>query len=112
MKRIVDHDPITGITDYFEYDSLTEVTTLSTFQDVETILEDNKLLQNNDEYTKAGFKKEFWHYATLPNILIDKWLREEGLDVFNKNHEKRLFQKLNSPDFKYLKATHKTHLPK
>lgn len=108
-KRILDYDPETGVTDVFEYDPLTDTTTLSRQQDVETILEDNKLLQNNDDYWKHGVKNDFAHYATIPLILIEKWLNEEGLDVFNKNHEKRVFQKLNSPEYRYLKTTTKVH---
>jgi len=111
-KRIFDFDPLTGITDIFEYDSLTDTTTLSRHQDVQPILEDNKLLQNNPEYTKHGFKNEFWHYGSIPIVLIEKWLNEEGLDVFNKNHSKRMFQKLNSPEYKYLRSTDKIHLPR
>src|SRR6478609_7220532 len=88
-KRILDYDPVTGITDYFEYDSLTDTTTISNFQDVEPILEGNKTLRNDTEYTKDGIKKEFWHYATIPNIVQMEILRKHGVDMDNKNHWKK-----------------------
>ena len=110
-KRILDYDPQTGVTEYFEYDSLSDTTTLSRHQDVESVLEGNKTLQNDTDYTKKGIKGSFWHYANIPLITIEKWLNEEGIDVFNKNHERKVFQKLNSPEYRFLKTTHKTHLP-
>lgn len=108
-KRILDYDPDTGVTDFFEYDEQTDTTTISRHQDVTSILEDNKLLQNNEDYTKHGIKNEMWHYATIPLVLIEKWLNEDGIDVFNKNHERKVFQKLNSPEYRFLKTTLRTH---
>jgi len=109
MKRIIDFDPFTGVTDVFEYDYLTDVTTVSRHQDVEPILEQNKFLQNDESYTKKGIKNEFWHYASLPTVIIEKWHRELNIDVFNKNDERKVFQLLNSPEYRYLKTTHKYH---
>jgi hypothetical protein len=109
-KRILDYDPNTGITEFFEYDSLTDTTTLSRHQDVEPLLEYNKILQNDAEYSKSGIKNDFWKYASVPLVLIEKWLREDGIDVFDKNHDKRVFQKINSPEYRYLKTTTKTHM--
>lgn len=111
-KRVVDYDPLNRITTYFDYDPLNDVTQISREQDVNPVLELNKTLWNSDEYTKRGMKEEFWHYAQIPVLLIEKWRIEEGLDVFNKNHSKRLFQKLNDPQYRYLKTTPKHHTPR
>ena len=108
-KRILEYDPQTWVTDTFEYDGLTDTITLGRHQDVEPILEDNKTLQATDDYWKHGMKKDFVHYASIPIVLIEKWQNELGIDVFNKNHEKRVFQMLNSPEYKYLKTTTKVH---
>jgi len=88
------------------------MTVISRTQDVEKILEVNKALANNDEYTKNGFKNEWWHYATIPNIIIEKWLNEEGINAYNDDHWPKVFQKLNSPEYRYLKTTAKFHRPK
>lgn len=110
-KRVIDHDPLTGITTWFDYDPATDMTFVGREQDVEAILERNKILQNHERYTRDGFKNEWWHYATIPNVLIEKWKVEEGIDVFNKDHSKRVYQKLNAPEYRYLKTTTKTHRP-
>lgn len=110
LKRLVDYDPLNRISTHFEYDELTDTTTLTRSQDSSPILEWNKALQNNEDYSKQGIKDSMWHYAQIPTMLIEKWLLEEGLDVFNKNHAQRLFRKLNDPEFRHLKTTTKTHM--
>jgi len=109
MKRLVDYDPMTGITTWFEYHPETDMTIVGREQDVDGILDLNRHLRNDSDYSKAGIKNDWWHYATIPNILIEKWKTEEGIDVFNKDHGKKLFQKLNSPEYKYLRVTDKVH---
>lgn len=109
MKRIVDFDPVTGITDTFDYDSETDTVYLGREQEVGHILDLNKRLQNDDDYSKSGIKEEFWHYARIPNVVAEKWLIEDGIDIFNKNHERKVFQKLNSPEYRWLKTTTKRH---
>lgn len=112
MKRVIDHDPLTGITTWFEYHPESDISVVGREQDVEAILEANKALQGSDTYTRDGFKESWWHYATIPNVLIEKWKIEEGIDVFNKDHSRRVFQKLNDPAYRFLKTTTKVHLPK
>ena len=111
MKRVLDYDPLTGMTTTFDYDPMTDVTTIGREQDVTAILEANKRLQNDDGYTREGFKDCWWHYATIPNIVIEKWMNEDGIDVYNKEHNKAVFKKLNQPEYRYLKTTNKIHLP-
>lgn len=111
MKRILDYDPVTKITTTFDYDHVTDMTIIGREQDISGILEMNKLLANSDEYTKHGFKEDWWHYATIPNIVIEKWLNEDGIDVYNKEHRKAVYKKLNQPEYRYLKTTSKMHLP-
>jgi len=110
MKRLVDYDPLTRITTWFDYYPESDMTVVSREQDVEAILETNKALANNTDYTRIGFRNNWWHYATIPNILIEKWKNEEGINVFDKNDSKRVFKKLNQPEYKFLKVTDKVHL--
>lgn len=111
-KRVIDHDPLTGITTWFEYHADSDTSVVGREQDVEPILEMNKALALSDNYTRKGFRENWWHYATIPNVLIEKWKIEEGIDVFNKDHARRVYQKLNAPEYRYLKTTTKMHLPK
>src|SRR5690349_724614 len=108
-KRIVDHDPQTGITTWFDYHPDTDMTIVARVQDVEPFLEANKVLQNNDDYSRNGIKEGWWHYAHLPAIVIEKFMVEHGIDVFNRAHDKKKYQLLNQPEYKYLKTTTKMH---
>lgn len=105
MKRLLDYDPITGVTQYFHYDELTGDWGIESVQDVEPILELNKALRNDTNYSKNGIKNEFWHVARIPVIVQEKWLREEGLDIYNRDHWKRVQRKLNNQEYKDLRTT-------
>lgn len=110
-RRVLDINPTNGIITYHSYDHSTKTTTLERVQNVEPILDQTKQHRNDDDYTAKGIKNEMWHYASIPAIIIEKWLKE-GVDVFNKDHEKEVFKRLNSPQWKYLKNTTKVHRPK
>ena len=108
-KRVVDYDPMTGMSTYFDYDHSTDTTIVGSEQDVSVVIEANKILQNSDSYTKKGMRADWWHYASIPNIVIEKWRNEFGVNVFDKNHEKKVFSLLNQPEYRYLKTTLKMH---
>ena len=111
-KRVLDYEPSTGVTTTFDYDYATDTTILGTEQNVEILLDRNKLLQNDSSYTKDGIKNEWWHYASIPLIIVEKWRNEFGIDVFNKDHLGAVYKKLNDPEYKYLKTTTLFHRPK
>jgi hypothetical protein len=106
--RLLDYDPLSREAVYFELDQ-DGIATLHQTQDFSHIIEANKMMQNDDDYTKKGIKADWWHYARIPNNLAFKWLKEEGIDIFNKDHKKKVFQKLNDPDYRFLKTTGKRH---
>jgi len=105
MKRLLDHDPLTGVTQYHEYDPLTKRTTIETTQDVTPFLERNKILRYNEDYSRKGIKNEWWHAATIPVVVQYKWLKDHGVDIFNKDHAQKVNQLLDSPEWGYLKTT-------
>lgn len=107
-KRLLDFNPLTGESVTFEYNP-DDTMRITHNQDVSAILSANRDLANNDELTARGIKKDMWHYATIPNILIQKWKQEKGVDVFDKAHRKKVFSLLNSPEYAYLKTTRKHH---
>ena len=112
MKRVLDHDPLSGVTEIFHYDELTGDVTIETKQDVEPMLSQNKELQNDENYSKNGIKNEMWHFASIPIIVQLQWLNKYGPenDPMRKGNEKLLFRLLNDPEWRYLKATNKIHL--
>lgn len=70
--------------------------------ETDPIIERNKVLRNNTD----GFTQDrsMCHAASIPQIIVNKWLIEEGLDIYNPDHEDRLAKKLNDPDWAYLRT--------
>lgn len=108
-KQVIDVDPFTGMTTYFDYDETNDTTIIHREQDVTPILEMNKAMQNDGDVWKEGVKNSWAHYAQIPNIVIEKWLNEKGVNVYNKDHQKAVFRLLNDPEYRYLKTTTKFH---
>lgn len=94
---------------WFDYNDLTDEVTLEYDQDAEPILELNKAMANDTDYTHQGIKRDMWHYAQIPNGVAMKWLIEEGLDIYDDNAWPQIMRKLNDPQYAYLKTTHKNH---
>lgn len=112
-KRIVDYDPVSGISLYSDYDPVTDITTvIHEFDDLEDRLEYSKRLQNDNDYTKQGIKTGWWHYAHTPNALIHKWLVEDGINPYRKQDLGRWVEKINSREYRHLKMTTKLHTVK
>lgn len=111
MKRLFDRDEFQGITEIFHYDEATKTVHIETLQDVQPILDQNKSLQNDDDFTKKGIKNEFWKYANIPVVVQLRWLQKYGPenDPMKKGNEKLLFRLLNDPEWRYLKTTNKIH---
>ena len=107
MKKILDYDPAAGITQYFHYDEVSGDWSVESVQDTKPIIEYNKILQNDGGYTAHGIKNEMWHYARIPTVVQEKWLREKGVDLMNKDHWGKVKQLLNDPEYRYLKTTTK-----
>ncbi|HZD11999.1 MAG TPA: hypothetical protein VE177_00570, partial [Candidatus Binatus sp.] len=102
------YDPLTGITTTFDYDPTTDTTYVGREGDVEGILELNKFLASDPDYTKKGIKESFWHCASIPNLIIEKWLNEDGINVYNRHHWPRIRKKLLDPEYRYLRTTTKS----
>lgn len=80
-------------------DSLTIVNEV----DVENNLSANKELYNDQD---KGWSKtrEFRRVAHIPNILVEKWLIEDGVNVMLPENKKWLRRKLNSSEYLYLRT--------
>ena len=108
-KRLLSHDPLTKIDTYHHYDPLTDETTISLEQDVEAVLEQNKMLKNDPELDKKGIKGGWWRYASIPVIWQYKLLAEKGIDIYRKEHAEQLSKLLEDPEYSHLKTTYKKH---
>jgi hypothetical protein len=73
-----------------------------TIQDVAPILEHNKALRGEAQRSDWGR-----HVATIPNVLIVKWLNEEGADVLRMGAQEFgafIRRKLDDPDWRHLRT--------
>jgi hypothetical protein len=72
-------------------------------QDVEPILDVNK------ELATIPQKGDFRHIATIPNVLIEKWINEEGIPVLglSKDEFARLVKRKLDGDYAYLRTAPK-----
>lgn len=102
-RRLLDHDPTTGLVEYHHYDDATDRTVIETVQDVRPVLERNKALLNADD---GGWSatRELRRAAAIPDIIILKWRNEEGIDVFDPNHWPAVKRKLNSSEYRWLRT--------
>ncbi len=102
-RRVLDFDPMTGLLEFHSYDPATDTTVIESVQDVAPILERNKALQGHDD---GGWSpsRDLRRAAAIPDIIILKWRRDEGIDVFNRDHWPAVKRKLNSSEYRYLRT--------
>jgi hypothetical protein len=109
MRRLqLDYDPLSGTSEFLEFqdDKMRVVRT----QDVNVILDQAKIRANDEDYTKAGIKRDEWHYARVPNIILEEMKAKHGADWYDKNDtgHKKFFGVLNAhyPAFKTTQWNH------
>ena len=109
-KRLIAYDEVTGLRTWHDYDASSDETQIGYDCESKPIIELNKAMQNDTGFSKKGIKDEFWLYASIPADVQMKFLIEDGIDVYNKDHTKRLLKKLADPEYRYLKCTTGKHL--
>lgn len=99
MKRLFDHDPVAGLTQYFHYDEAGDRFTIETVADSEPIVENNKRLFNE------GRPRGDWNcIASIPPEIILKWRELYGVNIMDRNDWPRIRRLLNDPDWRYLRT--------
>lgn len=96
-KRVLDHDPFLGITEYFYYDDDTGECRIEQVQDASRIIEQNNAQRNlTDRNTRWG---EWSKVATIPmNIWAD--LNAKGI-----TRDKAAFKRwLNDPENRFFRT--------
>jgi len=71
-------------------------------------LEKNKKEYNaipHKQYKSALRESKFWKAADIPNVIVEKWKKEEGIDLFNDEHWPKVQAKLNSTEFVFLRTS-------
>ena len=99
MKRILDYDPITGITE--TYHKTEKGFAIQKTQDVESVLKHNKQMLNEDN---GHYRDGNYHpVAAIPLVVIEQWWKELGDDPMAKHNRKWLIAKLNLSENKFLR---------
>lgn len=106
------YDAYGGVVSVVEHDDLQQTTTFAQYQDFTPHFENNKRLANLDNgYTSPDKWRR--RVASIPNVLMMKWLRESGIrpiDYFRKPkaYAAWLRSKIYDPDNSFvLTAPHK-----
>lgn len=99
MKRLLEHNPDSGLTQYFHYDESNDTFTIETVADAEPVIERNKKL-----YTDGRPKGEWNHIASIPPEVILKWREQYGVRIWDRNHWPRVKRLLNDPEWRYLRT--------
>lgn len=76
-------------------------------QDVEPILDLAKYERVNG-LTDKGIKNDMWLYARIPPVVILEMRFKHGVNIFDKNHQKRAIELINR-EYPHLKCTEKHH---
>jgi len=77
----------------------------TTYKHVPDIIELNKVTQGKDAGITPDDDNPGWHHvARIPVYLIDLWLREDGINVFDRNHGPALMRKLDDPEYRFLRV--------
>tara|TARA_R100000995_G_scaffold80068_1_gene51565 strand:+ start:926 stop:1234 length:309 start_codon:yes stop_codon:yes gene_type:complete len=89
----------------FKYDHSEDKGIINSVQDVEPILELNKKEQAGDSIygtgeNSMGMRK----VASIPLVVIEKWKRELGVDIMNKNDWPKVRQLLNDPENRFFRT--------
>lgn len=97
---------------WFKHDPIAKKNTIFYKQpDVEPVLDYCNALRQASEYTKKGIKRSWWHYFHMPPWLLLKLKFEYGVDPWDPNNKKRVFEIMNR-DFPKFKVTDGKHAPK
>lgn len=104
MADFLDYDPVTGISNYFDYDEMTGEARITRVADVEPLLDYTRKLAREGG-TDKGIKKGFWLYAKVPPI-VELQMRAKGISLTDADATKRIIQEINT-NYPHLKCTQK-----
>lgn len=103
--QFFDHDPITGLTEYYEETDDGKIH-IHTYQDVEPVMDYCKYLANT-AIPDANFRKEGWLYAIIPPILQGAMLKK-GVNFLDPNDIGKVVDLVNT-EYPNFKTTHRHH---
>jgi hypothetical protein len=101
MARLLDYT-IDGGAEFFHLDDAEDKVIIRRIVDVEPRIEANKKLQNaTDGYTPS---RDLRRIASIPPSIVHKWMVEDGINIYDRNHWPAVMRKLRDPDWRWLKT--------
>lgn len=94
-KRFFDHDPLTGITEWFEYDDSNDTFTIQTSQNVDDLLEANKAHFNEFDSGRSGWGDKIGASTKVASIPLNLYFELRKRFGYDQAAWKRW---LNDPD--------------
>jgi len=85
------------------YDEADDVIVTHAEMDCAPTIELNKILYN-DGTEGYGPTREWRRVASIPNIVLEKWLKEEGIKYWDPADTHKLAAKLDDPEWKFLRT--------
>lgn len=110
MSDFVDYDNFTGVSTWHDYDHSSGKTFITHKQDVEAILNRNKMLQNDPKYKAQGIKEDYYHVGTIPLVVALEWKAKHNVDIVNDHSKETLDKAINLlklSEYKYLRTVDK-----
>ncbi len=108
-RRILDYDPLSQTTTYFDYDGLTDHMHITSVQNVNPIIEAATKRRNDDDYSRRGIKEDMWHYARIPDSVALEMRTKYGVDILAPKVDWKAVLKCINTHYPALKTTTKHH---
>lgn len=108
MKLLLDYNPFSRESVFFEFNHHDDMVTITHEQDVTENLRFAHECAVDDNLTRDGIKHDMWKYAHVPNSVIVEMKQKHGVDFFDKNDAAKVFDLLNT-EYAAFKTTTKTH---
>lgn len=95
-------DPLNGAFSTFDYDEGEDRIVIKRYWDEDHI---KAILKRNAEDANHGTQRgDMRRAARIPDIVIYQWLNDFGVRIWDKNHQKKVAELLNSNEFYRLRA--------
>ena len=107
-RRVLDHDPLSGVTTYFDY-TVEDQMVITHTQDVDHVLDQNHAMRVDEDYSRRGIKQDQWHYARIPDAVQLEMLQKYGVNMMKYPIDWKSVLRCINTHYPYLKVTDKTH---
>lgn len=107
-RRILDFDPLSNTTTYFDFDAQDQMH-ITTVQNVNPVIEAATKRRHDDDYSKRGMKEDMWHYARIPDAVALEMRTKYGVDMLAQKVDWKAVLKCINLHYPALKTTTKHH---